>query len=108
MVLDSSNLMIENGGLDTDFEMYTYINGGMMVDSPGGDFFRMPASEPTMSVSVDGFFASCAAPDCSFSHDSSLTPSPSEYVLMPIIHCYRFLFVYTTYSLIKVFFVEIF
>merc|ERR1712106_107312 len=30
------------------------------------------------SVTVDGFLASCAAPDCTFTHDSSLTPSLSS------------------------------
>jgi len=75
MVVDSSNLVLENNGLDTKFEIQAGGDGGLMVDGPGGDFFRMPASQPTLSVTIEGFVASCAAPDCSFSHDSSLTPS---------------------------------
>eukprot|EP00090_Calanus_glacialis_P017096 TRINITY_DN2671_c0_g1_i4.p1 TRINITY_DN2671_c0_g1~~TRINITY_DN2671_c0_g1_i4.p1 ORF type:complete len:4502 (+),score=1148.36 TRINITY_DN2671_c0_g1_i4:1085-13507(+) len=80
MVVDSSNLSVENGGLNTRFEITSSVDGGMMVDGPGGDFFRMPVSEPTISVSVEGFMASCAAPDCSFSHDTSLTPSLASVV----------------------------
>merc|ERR1719483_207686 len=75
MVMDSTNLSLENGGLDTRFEVKAGGDGGLMVEGPGGDFFRMPTSEPTISVSVEGFMSNCAAPDCSFSHDSTLTPS---------------------------------
>merc|ERR1719483_1010979 len=75
MVMDPTNLSLENGGLDTRFEVKAGGDGGLMVEGPGGDFFRMPTSEPTISVSVEGFMSNCAAPDCSFSHDSTLTPS---------------------------------
>merc|ERR1711892_1235827 len=52
MVLDSTNLSLENGGFDTRFEVEAGGDGGLMVEGPGGDFFRMPTSEPTISVSV--------------------------------------------------------
>ena len=75
MVLDATNLVVENEGLDTDFRVTTSQNGGLMIDGPGGDFFRLPASTPELSVTVEGFLANCASEDCSFSHDTSLTPT---------------------------------
>ena len=74
IVLDDSNLFLDNGGLSSHMSLWTHKNGGVKV-SPGGDFFRVPVSQPTVSVSVNGFMAACVAPDCSFSHDASLTPS---------------------------------
>jgi len=58
--------------------MRTNYNGGIKVPGPGGDFFRTIVEEPTISVTVEDFVAICAAPDCSFTHDSSLTPSLSS------------------------------
>ena len=74
IVFDDSNLFLDNGDLSSNLRLWTWKNGGVKVQ-PGGDFFRLPASQPTVSVSVNGFMAACAAPDCSFTHDASLTPS---------------------------------
>ena len=46
-----------------------------MINGPGPDFFRLQTSQPIVSVSVNGFMANCAAEDCSFTHDATLTPS---------------------------------
>ena len=75
---NGTNLNIENNGLWTQMMTTTSINGGIKVPGPGGDFFRQIVSQPTISVTVDGFLASCGAPDCTFTHDSSLTPSLSS------------------------------
>ena len=73
---NDSNLVLENGGEGfSRSEIVTVKNGGVKISQPGGDFFRLATSEPTISVSVNGFMANCAADDCSFAHDASLTPS---------------------------------
>ena len=72
---DGSDLILENGGKNFENRIYTARSGGVMITGPGPDFFRLQASQPTVSVSVNGFLANCAAEDCSFTHDASLTPS---------------------------------
>ena len=72
---DDSNLVLDNGGLSFTSQLVERHNGGVMIKGPGGDFFRQVASTPTVSVSVNGFMANCAADDCSFTHDAALTPS---------------------------------
>ena len=76
ITLDASNLEVDGVGTNT-FAMTTRQNGGIMVQSPGGDFFRKPATGLEVSVSVNGFLSTCSvdAEDCSFSYDASLTPT---------------------------------
>ena len=73
---NDSNIVLENGGQGfSASEVVTVKDGGVKISQPGGDFFRLQVSEPTVSVSVNGFMANCAADDCSFTHDASLTPA---------------------------------
>merc|ERR1719370_65021 len=76
--LNTTGMTVPNGDLKKQFEIHRWRRGGAQVKKPGGDFFRMPVTAPTISVSVDGFMAKCDAPDCSYTHDASLTPSLSS------------------------------
>ena len=76
--LNTTGMSVPNGDMKKQFEIHRWRRGGAQVKKPGGDFFRMPVTAPTISVSVDGFMANCAASDCSFTHDPSLTPSLSS------------------------------
>ena len=76
--MNTTGLTVANGDLSKLFRIENWRIGGVLVADPGSDFFRMPASSPTVSVSVDGFMASCNALDCSFVHDAALTPTLSS------------------------------
>ena len=80
IIIDATNI-INNGVADTlQSGQWTGQEGSVRVYQPGGDFFRLPAtesaSEPEITVWVSGFLSKCVSgAECLFSYDSSLTPT---------------------------------
>ena len=76
--LDYSNVINYGEADSVRGDAWTGRDGGVKIIQPGGDFFRQPAegSDPQITVWVNGFLCLCASgADCSFSYDSSLTPT---------------------------------
>ena len=59
VTMDASNLVVDNDDGSGTFRLRESVNGGLMIVAPGGDFFRMVATDPTVTVYVNGFLSRC-------------------------------------------------
>ena len=59
VTMDASNLVVDNDDGSGTFRLKENINGGLMIVAPGGDFFRMVATDTTVTVYVNGFLSRC-------------------------------------------------
>ena len=57
VTMDASNIIVDNDDGSGTFRLKENTDGGLMIVAPGGDFFRMITTEPTVTVTVNGFLA---------------------------------------------------
>ena len=82
--INATNLSVNNAHW-TRFQMLDNVNGGAYIKEMGGDFFRLKASEPLVSVYVNDFLASCTSKCvnqgqscnemCKYDYSADVTPT---------------------------------
>ena len=73
--MNSTNTVVDNDGQWKSFSFQHGRDGGYHLYEPGGDFFRLKSAFTSVEVKVNGFLSICSTSDCSFSYDSSVTPT---------------------------------
>ena len=82
--MNATNLSVNNAEY-TRFDVLSNINGGAYIKEIGGDFFKLQAAEPLVTVYVNDFLASCTSDCvlqgqecnkmCKYSYSDAVTPS---------------------------------
>ena len=73
--MNTTNAVIDNDNQWTNFGFQSGQDGGYQLYQPGGDFFRLKSAFTSVEVKVNGFLSICSTSDCSFSYNSSVTPT---------------------------------
>ena len=77
MTIDTSNITVDyptQGSMYYSTRIWHRQDGGVTIDIPGPDFFQTRTEQPTVTVTVNDFLASCSASDCTFVHQVADTP----------------------------------